>query len=352
MGASDNAGSATKKPSRAVALLLGIFGPWGTGQFYLGQKKRAVLWLVGPSIVLVLGALALPLLGGILGYGVWFGALLLGAVVTEIACLVDLRFIPKARLTRTPRLAVLGFWVGGVIVAIVLRIPPRALLIEAFATRGASMSPTLLVGDYIMADKIVPRFRKPKRGMAIVFRSPEPPTYAFVKRVIAIEGDELEVKNGHPWLNGWEVPHCPIGKVTLSDATGEESSSGELELEYLDGEAYLVFFDERAGARDTYGPYRAARGEVWVLGDNRNNSHDSRFWFGGRGGGLPLDQVRGRALFRWASVGAAGIDWSRYGTPISEPLLPASMKNLQPELDKCLSKRPLRDKTVPPGLMR
>ncbi|MEO8801046.1 MAG: S26 family signal peptidase, partial [Polyangiaceae bacterium] len=97
---------------------------------------------------------------------------------------------------------------------------------------------------------------------------------------------------------------------------------------------------------DTQGPYSVADNEVWVLGDNRNNSHDSRFWFSGRGGGVFLDQVEARALFRWLNVTGAGIDWSRFGTGVAEPLLPTSMRSLEPGPKKCLEQRLPRDKTA------
>ncbi len=200
----------------------------------------------------------------------------------------------------------------------------------------------------MIADKLVLNSRKPKRGEAIIFKFPERPEVDFVMRVIAVAGDKLEVKNGHPWLNDWEVPHCLVGKATIPDSEGEQLS-GELHVEYLDGEAYLAFFDEHAGLGDVQGPYVVAGNDVWVLGDNRNNSHDARFWFGGRGGGVPLDHVKARALFRWLSVTDAGIDWSRFGTALAEPLLPASMKTLQGDMDRCLAQRPPREKTLPPS---
>jgi len=85
------------------------------------------------------------------------------------------------------------------------------------------------------------------------------------------------------------------------------------------------------------------------MGDNRNNSHDSRMWWGGQGGGVPFENVRGRALFVWLSVSDVGIDWSRLGAPVmGRPRLPTAMKHLEPGLAKCLHDRPSLDKTVPP----
>jgi signal peptidase I len=348
MADEENVAATGAKPSRGIALLLGLIGPWGTGHFYLGQSKRAVLWLGIPSAFLIFCALGLPWLGSVIGYGLVFGVLFVGVFGAWLASLVDLHRVPETRLRRVAGLKVFGYWVAGILFTIAVRLPLRGLVIEAFKIPSGAMQPALLVGDHIMADKLVLRARKPKRGEAIVFKFPEHPDQDFVKRVIAVSGDRLEVRAGHPWLNGWEVPHCLVGTTTMPDSEGG-TSSGELYVEYLDGEAYLTFFDERGGLTETQGPYAVSDDEVWVLGDNRNNSHDSRFWFGGRGGGVPLDHVKARALFRWLSVTDAGIDWSRFGTGLADPLLPQSMKSLQGQLNACLGQRPPREKTVPPS---
>jgi signal peptidase I len=294
--------------------------------------------------------LALPWLGGAVGYGWVLGLVLFAAPLVWIGMLGDVFLIPEARLRPVGSLRVFAYaataWVGGIILAFSLRF----FVIEAFKIPSGAMEPTLMVGDHIMADKLVLRSRSPKRGEAIIFQFPERPEQDFVKRVIAVPGDTLLVKGGHPWLNGWEVPHCVVGEGKLPRPESDSGSmSGELDVEYLDGEAYLTFFDRAGGLTDEQGPFTVAEREVWVLGDNRNNSHDSRFWFAGRGGGVPLDLVRARALFRWLGVTDTGVEWSRFGTSLADPLLPASMRSLEPGLKKCLEKRPARETTVPPG---
>src|SRR4051812_49045778 len=102
-------------PSKGIALLLGLLGPWGTGQFYLGQTKRAVLWLVLPSAFLVLCALGLPWLGSVLGYGLIFGVLFVGVFSAWLGSLVDLHRVPETQLRRVGGLKVLGYWVAGVL---------------------------------------------------------------------------------------------------------------------------------------------------------------------------------------------------------------------------------------------
>jgi signal peptidase I len=192
----------------------------------------------------------------------------------------------------------------------------------------------------------------PHRGDVMVFAFPEHPEQDFIKRVIAIPGDKLEARNGHPWINGWEVPHCYVGVYSYSELDSvTPQHEGDLYVEYLEDESFLTLYDHSSGSYlEHQGPFIAKPGEVWVMGDNRNNSHDSRMWFGGQGGGVPFENIRGRALFVWLSVSDSGIDWSRLGAPVmGRPRLPPAMKHLEPALDKCLRERPPIEKTTPPA---
>jgi signal peptidase I len=118
----------------------------------------------------------------------------------------------------------------------------RAFVLEAFKIPSASMEPALLIGDHIFVDKLPFHRATVTRGEVILFPFPENPEQDFVKRVIALPGDTLLVKNGHPWINGWEIPHCVVGTGQLPPSEGL-TPSGEVDVEYLDGTAYLVFFD-------------------------------------------------------------------------------------------------------------
>jgi signal peptidase I len=255
-------------------------------------------------------------------------------------------------------------YVEAILMAIAVAFGLRWFVVEAFKIPSGSMIPTLQVGDHIFVNKLsygpsVPFTRSrlwssmpPARGDVIVFAYPEHPEQDFIKRVIAIPGDKLEAKNGHPIINGWEVPSCRVGTYSYNDYDSPIARhEGDLFVEYLTDEAYLTFYDRSSSAFPEYqGPYFAKKGEVWVMGDNRNNSHDSRMWFGGQGGGVPFDNIRGRALFVWLSVSDNGIDWSREGAPVmGRPRLPPPMKALQPALDKCLKDRPAATRPPEPS---
>jgi signal peptidase I len=246
-------------------------------------------------------------------------------------------------------------YIEAILMAVAVAFGLRTFVIEAFKIPSGSMIPTLMVGDHIFVNKFsygpaIPYTHSrvwtnmpPKRGDVMVFAFPEHPDQDFIKRVIAIEGDKLEARGGHPVINGWEVPSCRVGTWTYSEYDSPITRhEGDLYVEYLGNESYLTFYDRASGIFPEYqGPYFAKSGEVWVMGDNRNNSHDSRMWFGGRGGGVPFDNIRGRALFVWLSVSDNGVDWSREGAPVmGRPRLPPAAKGLEPELDRCLANRP------------
>jgi signal peptidase I len=259
-------------------------------------------------------------------------------------------------------------YLESILVAIAVALGLRAFVVEAFKIPSGSMIPTLQVGDHIFVNKFifgpaVPwthsrlwTHMPPKRGDVIVHAFPEHPEQDFIKRVIAVPGDKLEARNGHPWINGWEVPSCPVGLYQYTETEMEvESAStkreGDLFVEYLGDEAYLALYDRATSGFPTeyQGPFHCKPGEVWVMGDNRNRSHDSRMWWGGRGGGVPFENIKGRALFVWLSVLDGNIDWTRFGVPVmGRPKLPTNMSALQPALDKCLRDRPPIEKTTPP----
>ena len=329
----------TKKPGRGIATVLGVLGPMGTGHLYLGQTRRALSWLLVPSAGVILFASMIGLLGGTVGYGVLFAALVVLGIGAWVGSLIDLHRLPAASLRPVPVWQIIAFFVGGMFFTSAVRSYIRTSVLEAFKISSSSMQPALLAGDHLFVDKSL-NTRSPKRGTIIVFKSPEHPDQSFVMRAIAIGGDRLEVKQGHPWLNGWEIPHCLVGTKKLPTGDGTASGPAEVWLETLDGTSYLTLLADGPIVAASEGPYAVKPGEAFVLGDDRNRSFDSRRWFAGAGSALPSANIVGRALFRWMSDNDGAMDFSRYGKGFDQPLLPASMADLRPGLDKCMSERP------------
>jgi signal peptidase I len=231
---------------------------------------------------------------------------------------------PEGKKPRIP------FWVpitmgvlgGGALVGLVVA---RLFFFVPFKQPSGSMYPTLIAGEHLLVSAID---KTPKRGSVLVFRYPEHREQHLCKRVIGLAGEVVEVKSGRVYVNGWEVPRCFVGKHAYDDVEGQHHE-GELFLEHLGDATYLVFEEKGALFSDVQGPYRAAPDEYFVLGDNRNNSHDSRMWFGGQGGGVPNGDTIGRVRAH------------------DEPKLPPGAESLRPALDACLAKRPAE--TNPPA---
>jgi len=206
---------------------------------------------------------------------------------------------------------------AGPIWLVVIGLGFRLSLVETYKIPVGSMIPTLLPGDRVLVRRGP---YEPSRGDVMVFRFPEDPAQYYVKRVIGREGDEVRMVGDRPYINGWPVPRCRVGAFEPGQQTGDWPERGTIFVEYLEDKAYLVFIDrviahelgdgdcrtdrdcrqgqvcQDALCVDQQGPYRVAPNELWVLGDNRLNSYDSRSWFGGKGGGVPTSLVVGPTL--------------------------------------------------------
>jgi signal peptidase I len=202
----------------------------------------------------------------------------------------------------------------------------------------ASMEPTIKVGDRLLAWKLsynlkVPftdyallEWSKPQKGDIIVFRYPANPDIDFVKRIVAIEGDELQFIDDILYING--QPQTRIdhnNDRTILEDIADHADTKLLYRENLVGKDHWVIQNKPEFRRTGHGywpsvdgpPYKVPAGSVFVVGDNRDNSSDSRSWHE-----VPLSYVRGRALFViWSVYTPEGENWpsfrfSRFGTAL------------------------------------
>lgn len=213
----------------------------------------------------------------------------------------------------------------------------RLMVVEPFSIPTASMFPSLLPGDHFFIAKApYSRFAQPTpaRGDVVVFElanlEPSQPRQSYVKRVVGLPGDTVMAVDGHLVLNGSPVPSCSVGRTAMP--VGLSSDVAELFVEWLGSSRYLVAVDPAAPSQ-TQGPFIVGPGEIWVMGDNRHNSYDSRFWNRGQGMGIPFEQARGRAFLIWLPPTRAGI------APRNELVLPpgadAALRN---GLAQCLAR--------------
>lgn len=194
----------------------------------------------------------------------------------------------------------------------------RSFIAEPFRIPSASMVPTLVVGDFILVNKFAYGIRlpvlntkvveigAPRRGDVVVFRFPNRPSEDYIKRIIGLPGDRITYRNKTLYVNGERIDAEYLGVYTGRDAPG-----ARLYEEYLGGVAHrILIMDTHAGPE---GEWIVPEGHYFAMGDNRDNSHDSRSW-----GFVPEENLVGKAFFIWMSWRSIGSlpAWDRIGTSV------------------------------------
>ncbi|NVM22466.1 MAG: signal peptidase I [Desulfobacterales bacterium] len=197
-----------------------------------------------------------------------------------------------------PKKSIVREYAEAIVIAVILALFIRTFVVQAFKIPSGSMKPTLLIGDHILVSKFIygvklPFFSttlipvtEPKRGDIVVFKFPEDPKKDFIKRIIGMHGDVVEIRNKSVYINNKPV-----------------------------ADTYGTYLDPRiipAGARprDNFGPITVPPRALFVMGDNRDHSYDSRFW-----GFVDLSMVKGKAFviyWSWDKENS-GIRWGRMG---------------------------------------
>jgi len=183
-----------------------------------------------------------------------------------------------------------------IVIAVFIALFIRAFIVQAFKIPSSSMEPTLLVGDHLLVNKFIYgiripytdtklfQYKKPGRGDIIVFIFPKDRSKDFIKRVIGTEGEKVAIVHNRIYIND-KLIDDPWGRFIMPRTSIED-----------------------------YGPVRVPEGSLFVMGDNRDNSQDSRFW-----GFVKLTEVKGKALviyFSWDSNAQDllnKIRWTRFG---------------------------------------
>ena len=150
-------------------------------------------------------------------------------------------------------------WVIAITIAVVLAFFIRYFIVELYKVSGPSMQPTLMGDERLVVNKFIYRFKEPAKGEVLIFQSPADPQKDYIKRVIGLPGDHISIEDGRVYVNGVYLNEPYIAEPPLSD--------------------YAT---------------RVPDDSLFVMGDNRNNSSDSRFW-----GPMPLTNLKGQAVFNY-----------------------------------------------------
>ena len=198
----------------------------------------------------------------------------------------------------------------------------RSFIFEPFKIPSASMMPTLLIGDFILVNKHDYGLRlpvlhtkilennTPKRGDIVVFRYPEDPSIPFIKRVVGLPGDKVSYHDKVLYINDIPMKQMLNGRYNAY-GSGYMMDGASLRIENLDNLEHEILLDPRRYSQEL--EEIVPEGHYFVLGDNRDNSKDSRFW-----GFVPDENLVGRAFMIWMNWDSknGGIDFSRIGTII------------------------------------
>ncbi len=210
---------------------------------------------------------------------------------------------PGISLPEPPKKSVAREYFESLVVAFILALFIRTFVVQAFKIPTGSMEPNLLIGDHLLVNKFIyapssggawealcPE-RPIRRGDIVVFKYPEDPSRDFIKRVIGLPGETVEVRDKTVYVDGRPLvePYAhfiepPPGRVDSEFGYGSERDRGR------------------------WGPQTVPPAQLFVMGDNRDNSKDSRYW-----GFLPTDQVKGRALMVYWSYEATREEYRRAG---------------------------------------
>ncbi|PHS69726.1 MAG: signal peptidase I [Methylophaga sp.] len=243
------------------------------------------------------------------------------AIVTGIIWLIDSLFWAGQRVKEQKEPLVVEYARSFFpIIFVVLII--RSFMIEPFRIPSASMLPTLHIGDFILVNKFAYGVRlpvintkifevgKPQRGDVFVFRYPQNPNIDYIKRVVGLPGDKVGYFNKTIYINGKEI----VRNIKPKDISllGIVPTRTVLMIENLGDHEHELLIDPERPSKE--GEVIIPEGHYFAMGDNRDNSNDSRYW-----GTVPEENLVGKAFFVWMSWSwdEGGIVWQRLGNSIN-----------------------------------
>jgi signal peptidase I len=261
---------------------------------------------------------------------VWFEtALVVFTLLTGVIWLLDSLYFAKRRAQKggllEPKEPIVVDYAKAFFPVLAVVLGLRSFVAEPFRIPSGSMIPTLFIGDFILVNKFAYGLRlpitnqkiiaigEPKRGDVVVFRPPQHPDEDWIKRVMGVPGDTVAYRDDTVYINGEPLQYAPRGRFV---GTGQdaEATGAKLMIEQIPGRPHPVLErDDRPYFIQGEGQWTVPAGSYFVMGDNRDNSEDSRFW-----GFLPEADLRGKAFLVWMNWdgSAGGVNFRRIGSRI------------------------------------
>jgi len=199
----------------------------------------------------------------------------------------------------------------------------RSFVVEPFRIPSGSMLPTLHVGDFILVNKFIYGIRlpildqkilnisEPEAGDVMVFRFPHDESINYIKRVVGLPGDQISYTDKRLFINGEQVPVEKMDQALAKNAGGGREPVSHFR-ETLDGVEHSILTDQNKPSTNM--SFSVPEGHLFVMGDNRDYSNDSRYW-----GFVPESNIIGQAFFiwfSWESTDGGSVNWSRIGNSI------------------------------------
>jgi signal peptidase I len=225
-------------------------------------------------------------------------------------------------------------YLENILIAVLLALLVRTFVLTGYKVPTSSMAPTLLPGDFIFSYRVpfglkIPLTEKkisikaPEPGEIVVFTYPEQPKTTYVKRVIGLPGDRVQIENGELILNGQKLKYEDMPGEQFQQII-EDFPNADLSAEMFkvvkekdgDDSRWLLF--QKSPKSHSFGPFIVPPNEVFLLGDNRDSSDDSRYW-----GTVPIERIEGRVVLIWLSLNwqkkiwenrVPTLRWARLGT--------------------------------------
>ena len=238
-------------------------------------------------------------------------------------------------VTEQPKWKYYASQVGQLVVALLVVFAIRSSIVEPFKIPSGSMIPTLHVGDFIFVNKFAYGFRlpfsdyfgsqiqlikrdPPKRGDIIVFLFPKDESIHYIKRVVGVPGDTVEIRNKVIYINGAKVESSEVAPdyktATLKNVGDNRYGDDHIKMykEKFGEKEHEMMIDTQNEYTSDFGPITIPEERLFVMGDNRDFSNDSRFW-----GYVPFENVSGRAELIWLSL------WINFSDPSKSSFKPS-----------------------------